>query len=330
MQKVVTIGGGGGHSAVIKALKDLPIELTAVCNTADNGGGSGRLMRDYGVQVPGEVRNILSALADENGKFLNYRFDGGELQGQTIGNLLLSGLELSEGSFEQAIEKIREWLHIKHQVYPITQKGVVLNAKTVQNRSVVGQLSVVQHLWKSPEDVLEELWIEPKNIPMNPRAKQALEAADMIIVCMGDLYSSISPCLAVAQMNTILKKTKAKVVWLPNVVSAPGHIHYTSIKSALEFLQTLCPHFNPQYIIFPQEKILAKDLKSIQAKGYNETFCDVETTENTKVIQTKLLDTTKIKKLKSDVVERSPLNYNLHTLTNIFKDILYDSKSNRK
>ncbi len=321
--RVVTLGGGGGHSALIQAFKDLPVELTALCNTADDGGGSGVLMKEYGVHHPGEVRRVLSAF-DTKAEFLNFRFDQGSLKGQTVGNILLAGLELESGSFQQAIEKVENMCTIPHSsVIPITEKSVILHAKTVNGKKISGQSNLVNHLWKYPSESVERLWIEPKEIRLHPMAKKALEQADKIFIAMGDMYSSIAPCLAVKELDHIFRKTQAEIIWLPNVVSAPGQIHYVSILSALEFFQTLSPHFFPNTVLFPKEKISTDMEKILKQKGYTQTIFDVTEDHGIRVMRTELFEKTISKQKKSiETIERSPIHYNNEALKKTIQSIL--------
>ncbi len=320
--RVVTLGGGGGHSALVRAIQGLPVKLTALCNTADDGGGSGQLMKEYGVHHPGEVRRVLSAF-DTKSEVLNFRFGEGKLKGQTIGNILLAGLELEYGSFDKAIQTVQNMFHIPFSVFPLTEKPVVLHAKTVNGKKIVGQANLVKHLWANSAESVEKLWIEPKEIVLHPMAKQALEQADKIFISMGDMYSSIAPCLGIKELDHIFRKTQAEIIWLPNVIFAPGQIHYVSVLSALEFFQTLSPHFFPNTIIFPQEKISKDVEKTLKQKGYGQTIFDVTKDHGIRLVQTELFEKKRVKHDKiGDSIERSPIHYNNDALKKVIQSIL--------
>lgn len=322
MLNVVTIGGGGGHSAVVKALKDLPISLTALCNTVDDGGGSGKLMREYGVHSPGDFRRILTALAQKNGEPLNYRFSSGAYEGQTISNLLLAGLELSTGSFQKAIDTVREWLNIKEGIAPITEGTPVLHAKTHSGKEIIGQKNVVNSV-RSQNDAIETLWLDPKEIKLSDIARDSLKKADYIIITMGDLYSSIAPFFCIREVKQMWPELSAKIIWLPNFAVTPGHVHYEKHSEALKFLQTLMPDFHPNMIVVHQGELSEKTKNILAEKSYGVSMNDIQDSPTTKVIAESLIDENFVpQKTAGDAIERSPLRYDLKKLQSIFEKIL--------
>lgn len=320
-KKVVTIGGGGGHSAVVASLKDLDIQLTVLCNTVDDGGGSGKLMRDYGVHSPGDFRRILSTLAQKNGEVLNYRFSGGQYTGQTISNLLLAGLELSNGSFQKGLDTLREWFGISQVIAPITEETPVLHAKTLQGEEVHGQANIVKYV-RSNIDPIATVWLEPREIELSSIARHALIDADIVVVSMGDLYSSIAPFFCLKEVQEMWGELSAKTVWLPNVAITPGHIHYKTTSGAMEFLQTLTPLFIPDIIVAHEGELSEELKKSLKQKGYGVSELDVYSNKSTQVIKQILVEATVPEKQDGDPVDRSPILYNTNTLKNIFQKIL--------
>lgn len=315
--KIVTIGGGGGHSALLRALKDLPVEITALCNTVDDGGGSGRLMKEYGVHHPGEVRRVMSALL-EKPEILEYRFPDGQLKGQTVGNLMIAGLELSTGSFDEALKKIQEWLKIPHKVGPLTENNPILHARTEGGKEIVGQAAVVEFVTQH-SDPIHTLWIDPPKSPLSALAKEALLEADYIIVAMGDLYSSIAPSLCI---KDVWQEIKAKVIWFPNFVVTPGHIHYKTTSEALKFLQQLNPFFQPGVIITHEGDLPFELNQILKEKGYGKSVVDLETTEKCTVIKEYLVNRNFVpKKQSGDVIDRSPIVYDNTILRSIFEKI---------
>lgn len=315
--KIVTIGGGGGHSALLRALKSLPIEITALCNTVDDGGGSGRLMKEYGVHHPGEVRRVMSAFL-EKPEILEYRFPDGQLKGQTVGNIMIAGLELSTGSFAEALRKMQELLGIEHKVGPLTENNPVLHARTDGGKEIVGQAAVVEHV-RQHSDPIHTLWIDPPKSPLSALAKEALLQADYIIVAMGDLYSSIAPSLCIKDM---WQQVKAKVIWFPNFVVTPGHIHYKTTSEALKFLQQLNPSFQPDIIIAHKGEIPFELNQVLKEKGYGKSEVDLESTEKCTVIKEYLVNKDFIPKHQAgDVIDRSPIVYDNTILRSIFEKI---------
>lgn len=319
---VVTIGGGGGHSAVVKSLKDLPISLTALCNTVDDGGGTGKLVREYGVHSSGDVRQVLTVLGGDQAKNLQFRFSEGSLQGFTLGGILLAGMEKSSGSFQNAIDEVRSWFTIPQQVAPITENTPVLHAVSRSGKEIVGQAEIVRFLW-SQGDPLETLSIDPVESPLSSVARTALEQADYIIIPMGDLYSSIAPAFCVKELQELWGTLKAKIIWLPNVAVTPGHVHYEKYSEALKFLQKLVPSFYPNTIVVHQGE-LSENIKNILAeKSYGVSTNDIQDSENTKIISEFLIDESFApQKTVGDAIERSPLRYDIQKLQSVFKKIL--------
>lgn len=317
----MTIGGGGGHSAVVQALKGLAIDLTVLCNTVDDGGGSGKLMREYGVHSPGDFRRILVTLAQKNATALNYRFPSGVYEGQTLSNMLLSGLELSSGSFQKAIDTLREWLGITQVIAPITEGTPVLHAKTFAGKEIVGQSNVVKHVWLQ-QDSIEQIWVEPKESKLSEIARTALHEADYIVVCMGDLYSSIAPFFAIEEVKQVWSSLSAKVIWLPNVAVTPGHVQYKNTSSALKFLQSLSPLFVPDIIVAHNGELSADVKNALQEKGYGVCEQDIDSSERTQIMTEHLVDSQVPPSQTGDSIERSPILYSIPTLKNIFEKII--------
>jgi uncharacterized cofD-like protein len=320
--KVVTIGGGGGHAAVLQALKNLPIQLTALCNMVDDGGGSGKLMREYHVHSPGDTRLVLAALGGENAQHLNYRFAGGNLDGQTIGNVVLAGCEVSTGSFQEAVDILRSWFHIEPQVAPLTEEIPTLHAKTISGQEIEGQAELV-HFVRSQNDPVETLWLDPIETSLSNKAREALISADYIIVPMGDLYSSIAPAFCIQELKELWGALKAKVIWLPNLAVTPGHVHYQTLSGALAFLQSLLPQFVPNMILVHNEALPAAIQQNVQNRGYGVSTNDLHSSESMVIVEEDLVDTQTIPVPKEgDVVDRSPLHYDTQKLQTIFQKIL--------
>ncbi len=321
--KVATIGGGGGHSALVSVLKNFPISLTALCNTVDDGGSSGRLRREYGVHDQGDVRGVLSALAGDRGKELGYRFQGGSLQGHTVGNILLTSFELNLGSQQAAIDRIRDWYGIHNRVAPMTNNNPVLHARTTDDQEVVGQSAIVKYLWSTDVAHIEAIWVDPADEPLSAIARDALQEADYIIVAMGDLYSSIAPSFCLTELKELLPKSKAKVIWLPNAVAPKSHVHYETTTKVLSFLQTLSPGFQPDMIVAHSAEVAHSTEKVLQDRGYRVSTMDLEPSAKMKILREDLLDATYLReKTVGDNIERSPVRYDLKKLKKIFEKIL--------
>lgn len=216
--RIVLLGGGTGSFALLQGLKKLTPNLTAIVNMSDDGGSSGILRDELGVLPPGDVRQCLVALSDlpEVRDLFSYRFDKGRLHGQSLGNIILSGLELQYGNFEDAIRIAAELLRVQGSVVPVTLQKHTLVAhdagKTYNGEHIIdGALPLTSET---------RLSLEPR-APLNPAAREAILAADMVIIAPGSLYTSLLPLMVVAGMRDVFEETGAKVVAVANLVNKP-------------------------------------------------------------------------------------------------------------
>ncbi len=318
MKKVVTIGGGGGHSAVIRALKDLDIELSAIVNMVDDAGHSGRLVRKEGVHSPGDVRRVLSASSEHAHKFLEHRSN----DGSAYGNLLLAAAEKETGSFQAAIDRIRQQMQIVYKVFPASEDQIVLHAETVNHQTITGQAEIVKHIRSHLDQPYERVWIEPKNASLSPGAKNALENADYIIVAMGDLYSSIAPLLCLTEIFAHIKNN-AKIIWLPNFTASPGQVHYQNVSGALKFLQSLNPSFQPSVIVVHVGELPQEQGDMLRERNYTVSKLDVEKLSSTQILTADLINPAYTRRNEpGDSIDRSPIAYDTEKLKTIFKKII--------
>lgn len=238
MKKVVVIGGGTGTFAVLSGLKKYPLDLTALVAMADDGGSTGILRDELGVLPPGDVRQAIVALSSEDKlmrELMNYRFSEGSFKGHSFGNLLLSALEKITGRFDRAVEKVSEILRIRGQVLPATLDKVRLIAELADGKKIVGEGAI----FESPLAGLSQIYLEPV-AKANPKAIQAIKEADVITIGPGDLYSSLVPTLLVKGIPEAIRKSKAKKIYICNLMTKEGHTNgytvYGFLAKIKEFL----------------------------------------------------------------------------------------------
>jgi len=223
MKRIVTIGGGTGTFILLSALKEHPVHLTAIISMADDGGSTGLLRDQYGVLPPGDVRRALVALSESSEvmrDLFNYRFEGGGLQGHSFGNLFISALEKVTGNFASAVSEASLILNINGEVVPVTLDDVRLCARLRDKKIVRGETNI--DIPKIPRSApIEKIWLEPE-ARLNPSVKRVLAAADLIVLGPGDLYTSIIPNLLVNGMAKEIKKSKAKKVYVCNLMTKTG------------------------------------------------------------------------------------------------------------
>ncbi len=220
--KVVVIGGGTGNFVVLRGLKNYPVSLSAIVTMADDGGSTGILRDELGVLPPGDVRQCLVALSNSSELMLdlmNYRFSNGGLQGHNFGNLLLSALEKVTGSFEHAIEEVGKILAIKGNVIPVTTGKVRLRMELNSGKILEGEREI--YLSQEIDGGYQKLELLPSPL-INPKAIEEVENADLIVIGPGGLFTSLIPNLLVDGLTTSLKKSKAKKVFVVNLMNRAG------------------------------------------------------------------------------------------------------------
>jgi uncharacterized cofD-like protein len=244
---VVVIGGGSGLAVLLRGLKHLvgsPDHLTAVVTMADDGGSSGRLRRELGVLPPGDIRNCIVALADDEdllARLFQYRFPNGRgLSGHSFGNLFLTALTGVTGDFYQAILTAEHILSVRGRILPATLQDVSLRGAGLSGRVYEGESAV----GRSGER-LASLRLEPANVPAFPPAIDALEAADLILLGPGSLYTSILPNLLIPGIRGAIRRSRAPVVLILNLMTQPGE---TDGLTTLDHLRALEEHIGERLV----------------------------------------------------------------------------------
>lgn len=236
--RAVAIGGGHGLSRSLQALTRTVDHTTAVVTAADDGGSSGRLRRDHDVIPPGDLRMALAALSPttELVRILQYRFDRGELEGHSLGNLVLVALEdLNGGDVVAALDEVARMLRVPGRVLPCTTTPVWLHAEVVGGERVEGQVAVAG----TPR--VDRVWLEPSDAPGCQDAVDAIERADLIVLGPGSLYTSLIPNLLVADIGTAVRASRAPVVFVANLREQPGETEGMDLPEHLEALAQHVP-----------------------------------------------------------------------------------------
>jgi len=232
--KVVAIGGGTGLSTVLRGLKHHIAEpgrratfrpeitrLTAIVTVTDEGGSSGRLRRDFRILPPGDIRNCLVALAEDEQlltKLFNYRFASGHgLRGHSLGNLLLTALTHLTHDFTKAVRVSSEVLAIRGEIFPATLADVRLKAERMDGVVIYGERSITKT--RVP---IRRLHVVPGRCRPLPEALAAIREADLITLGPGSLYTSLIPNLLVHGIREEITRSRAVKVLVCNLMTQPG------------------------------------------------------------------------------------------------------------
>lgn len=220
MKNVVVIGGGTGLSTLLRGLKLFPMNITAIVTVADDGSSSGRLRKEFDTPAVGDLRNVLVSLSEVEPlveDLLQYRFNTySDLDKHALGNLMLTAMYNITGSLTESLEALSKIFNIKGKVLPITEDKAILVAHTTDGKTIEGESKITKagkHIKK----------IEYKNrVRVTPQVLEAVKNADLVIVGIGSLYTSVIPNLLPREMKKALMNTKAKKMYICNIMSEHG------------------------------------------------------------------------------------------------------------
>lgn len=274
---IVTIGGGTGPFAINQHLKSYA-HVTAIPGMWDNGGSTGILRDEMGVLPPGDARQALVSLADNDGmrNFFNHRMQKGPCRNHAVGNIFLSGLEEVTGSFAKAVEMASQFLNIRGEVIPVTTDKVDLclrqpDGKIIRGEKPLGEECLGRGYFK--KNVKPDLFLDP-TATLNSKARTAIENADLIVVCPGKLYSSVGPHFLVKGLNEALKSATGKKVYICNLMSLPGQTDNLSVVDYVDALEKLAGQPVFDYVIYNNQRPDPELLKLYANEG--EVFVEYE------------------------------------------------------
>ena len=294
--KIVVIGGGTGLPSMLKGLKKYTRELTAVVGVTDSGRSSGMLRKDFDMAPPGDIRNCLVALSDAEklmGDLFHHRFMNGSLEGHSFGNLLITALTQTTGSFEKAIHEVGGILKIKGKVLPSSHENVHICAEFSDGKVI-----------KEEDNIIDR---HNPNVHLRPRIKRvflnkpvsacgsavdAILEADVVVIGPGSLFTSVITNLLVKGIRDAIVKSKAKKVYVCNIMSQPSQTYgFKASEHVAEVVKYLGDDVL-DYIILNNEKPPKKLLK-LYEKDHSPMV----------VVDRKGLKKFKGKKIEADIVE---------------------------
>ncbi len=260
--RVVAIGGGTGLSMLLRGIKKYTNNITAVVTVGDDGGSSGRLREDMGILPPGDIRNCIAALADDEDlitKLFQYRFRNGEgLAGHSFGNLFLTALCAITGDMVRAVKESSNVLNIRGVVLPATLDDMKLAAVFEDGTVVQGESNIPEAHRK-----IKKLFTNPEVCEALPEVISAIHEADLIILGPGSLYTSVIPNLLVRGIVEAIEKSTAKKIYVCNIMTQPGETDNYSVAS---HVNALISHANGKRII---DAVLVNDsLPDNISEGY--------------------------------------------------------------
>ncbi|HNX74924.1 MAG TPA: YvcK family protein [Candidatus Rifleibacterium sp.] len=242
LMSLVALGGGTGLSSLLKGLKELPLDLTAIVTVTDDGGSSGRLRKELQILPPGDIRNCLVALSRSESllsRLFQYRFgEGGEIEGHSFGNLFIAAMTGVIGDFSSAVREASSILAIKGHVVPVTNENVQLMATFADGSVITGETAICDARRR-----IVSMALSPASPAANQEALSAIDDANIIVLGPGSLFTSVIPNLLVPGVAEHINNSSARVVYICNVMTQPGetdsfnaadHVHAILEKTPLK------------------------------------------------------------------------------------------------
>jgi len=233
--RIVCLGGGTGMSTLLRGLKTYTANLTAVVSVADDGGSSGRLRQEFDILPPGDIRKCLIALSDDAplmGELLNYRFEEEELEGHSMGNLVLTVLTRITGDFGEAVRQANILFSVRGKVLPATLDRIFLVANHPDGTTTIGQ----QAISKSAKPIAS-VELKPNPGPAAEDILQAVGEADMIVLGPGSIYTSVIPNLLLDGIPDALRRSKAVKVYVANIWATEGETKGYQLKDHIAAIE---------------------------------------------------------------------------------------------
>jgi uncharacterized cofD-like protein len=276
--RIVALGGGTGVPVLLRGLSEAlfsstapgrPAEdrerITAIITTSDDGGSSGRLRHPYGL-APGDVRNSLLALSATSSPLaalFGFRFEGdGEVAGHSLGNLMLTALTQLEGSFAGAVTRAAEILAVRGRVLPATTEIVSLTAEFVDGAWLDGESRIA-----AARRPIRQIRLRPETARATPEAVAAIEAADLVAIGPGSLYTSLIPVLLVREIAEAIARSAARVVLVMNLMTEPGETDGYSAVDCLMAIRRHAPRVPIHHVLLNSGPLPPAPLDRYAAEG---------------------------------------------------------------
>lgn len=268
-RKVVVLGGGTGSSTLLRGLKEFPLDLTAIVSVCDDGSSTGVLREEFSIPAVGDIRRVLVALSETEPlvmELFNYRFHTtSDLDGHTVGNLLLTASSEITGNLSDGIEALSKVFNLKGKVVPLTEDNVVLMGEMEDGSIVEGE----HHITLSNNTSgIKRVFYKEKPVPTNEAVK-ALEEADLILLSMGSLFTSIIPNLICDEILDAIDRSKGKIMYVCNMVTQPGETEGFKVSDHVKLLNQYLGKRKIDVVIANDGKIdedMAKRYESLEQK----------------------------------------------------------------
>ena len=286
-QKVVVLGGGTGSSTLVRGLKQFPIDLTAIVSVCDDGRSTGVLREEFNIPAVGDIRRVLAAMSETEPlvmELFNYRFHTtSDLDGHTVGNLLLTASSEITGNLSDGIEALSKVFNLKGKVVPLTEDNVVLMGKMADGTVIEGEHHITEY-----KNKIEKVYYKSEPVATKDAVK-AIEEANLIVLSMGSLFTSVIPNLICNDILNAIARSKGKIMYVCNMVTQPGETDEFTVSDHVKLLNQYLGTRKVDVVIANSGKIdeeMAKRYESLEQK--DPVIFDREKTEQ--LVETVIAD----------------------------------------
>lgn len=302
-RKVVVLGGGTGSSTLLRGLKEFPVDLTAIVSVCDDGKSTGVLREEFSIPAVGDIRRVLAALSETEPlvmELFNYRFHTtSDLDGHTVGNLLLTASSEITGNLSDGIEALSKVFNLKGKVVPLTEDNVVLMGEMADGSVVEGEHNITEN-----HNAVKRVYYKEKPVPTK-EAVRAVEEADLIVLSMGSLFTSIIPNLICEDIVNAIDRSRGKIMYVCNMVTQPGETEEFKVSDHIRLINQYLGKHKVDVVIANDGKIdeeMARRYESLEQKDPVELDREVTESLVTRVISDDYV-TVKNNLLRHDVLK---------------------------
>lgn len=311
-KKVVVLGGGTGMSVLLQGLKKFPLDITAIVSVSDDGSSTGKLREEFNTPAVGDIRRVLISLSETEPlveKLFNYRFKTcSDLDGHTVGNLILTAAKEITGNLSDGIEALSKVFNLKGKVVPLTEDNVVLMAKMEDGSIIEGE----HHITESPKKIKEVFYKEEPVV--TPESIEAIKNSDAIILSMGSVYTSIIPNLITKEIINAIDNSSAKIMYVCNMVTQPGETEGFKVSDHINLLNSYLGKRKIEYVLANDKKIDENILKRYQTtEQKDQVILDKENLNNVKLIEDNYFT------VIDNIVRHDALKLAFNIFTEVFK-----------
>lgn len=303
MKKVVVIGGGTGLSTLLRGLKLFPMDITAIVSVADDGASTGRLRKEFNIPAVGDLRNVLVSLSTVEPlveDLLQYRFNTySDLDKHAMGNLLLTAMYNITGSLTTSLESLSKIFNLKGKVLPFTEDKAVLVANTYEGETIEGQ-SKINKAGKHIKNIKYK-----RKVKVVPEVIKAVHEADLVIIGIGSLYTSIIPNLLSPEMKKALKESTAKKMYVCNIMSEHGETDDYNVSDCIKNINKyVCKDFI-DVVLVNNKKVPDNILELYKEEHSKQIMLDEENVNamGVKLITSDLLFISKHNQVRHDYIK---------------------------